>query len=387
MLKRGTTALLLALSSLTTLAGATISPALPALLAHFAATPNADILVRLILTVPGLAIALTAIFAGRLSDRIGRLPLIKAGLLLYVVAGASGLVLDQLWTILLGRIALGVAVGLLMPSTGALLADYFLGSERERVMGWQSSATGFGGGFFLITGGLLANWHWRGPFAVYLGVLLLYPLVHLIFVEPKRLSLAQQESNARDPFPWRACLPLAAYAFFGMMVFYAMPVHFPFLLKERGIATPLLAGLGVATAVLSSACVSLKFGAIRQRYSRYRILISSYTLIATGYVVIGAFPFVATAYLGAMITGMGMGIQMPNLYSWIQSKVPANKRGQAAGLFSSSMFLGQFLSPFVITPIARFANASVVYLVLAGIAYCMAGIGILWARSSRPTAA
>ena len=51
---------LLLLSTLTIMSGATIAPALPAMQAHFADAPNAAFLVKLSLTIVGLAIALTA---------------------------------------------------------------------------------------------------------------------------------------------------------------------------------------------------------------------------------------------------------------------------------------------------------------------------------------
>jgi hypothetical protein len=47
-------ATLLLSSSLTVMAGATIAPSLPAMRDYFAATPNTDFWVRLVLTVPAL---------------------------------------------------------------------------------------------------------------------------------------------------------------------------------------------------------------------------------------------------------------------------------------------------------------------------------------------
>ncbi len=78
---------LLILSALTIMAGATIAPALPAMQAHFAGVPNANLLVKLALTIVGLAIALSAPLSGILADRFGRRPVLIGSLLLYAVAG------------------------------------------------------------------------------------------------------------------------------------------------------------------------------------------------------------------------------------------------------------------------------------------------------------
>ena len=93
------------------MAGATIAPALPAMQAHFSGVPNAGLLVKLALTIVGLAIALSAPLSGILADRFGRRPVLIGSLLLYAVGGASGLIVSSIGELLLGRVVLGLAVG------------------------------------------------------------------------------------------------------------------------------------------------------------------------------------------------------------------------------------------------------------------------------------
>ncbi|WP_269931044.1 hypothetical protein [Aminobacter sp. HY435] len=64
-------ALLLA-ASLTTMANATISPALPGLERLFADDPNTALLTRLLVPAPSLAVAVCAPLAGLAVDRFGR---------------------------------------------------------------------------------------------------------------------------------------------------------------------------------------------------------------------------------------------------------------------------------------------------------------------------
>jgi len=63
---------LLMAASLTTMANATISPALPGLERLFADDPNASMLTRLLVPAPSLSVALCAPFAGLAADRCGR---------------------------------------------------------------------------------------------------------------------------------------------------------------------------------------------------------------------------------------------------------------------------------------------------------------------------
>ena len=63
---------LLAVATLIVMSGATITPSLPAMEAHFAGVPNVEILVRLVATTPALFIVLGAPAVGYIADRWGR---------------------------------------------------------------------------------------------------------------------------------------------------------------------------------------------------------------------------------------------------------------------------------------------------------------------------
>ena len=97
-------------ASMTIMAGATIAPSLPQMKVVFNHIPNAEFIIKLVLTLPSLFIAIAAPFAGYIIDRLGRKKLLLFSLLLYAIAGTSGLYLNNLLTILIGRALLGVSV-------------------------------------------------------------------------------------------------------------------------------------------------------------------------------------------------------------------------------------------------------------------------------------
>lgn len=114
-------AAILGASSLTVLAGAIVAPALPSIALHFQDHPQSELLVRLIVTLPALAIALTASPMGWAADRLGKKRLLFLALGVYLMAGLSGVWLESLELILAGRFLLGMAVA------GILTASIFLG--------------------------------------------------------------------------------------------------------------------------------------------------------------------------------------------------------------------------------------------------------------------
>ncbi|MCX7325030.1 MAG: MFS transporter [Hyphomicrobiales bacterium] len=357
--------LLLFASSLTVMAGATIAPSLPGLRDHFIAVPNADLLVRLALTIPGLAIAISAPLAGNVADRFGRKPVLLAGVVLYGLSGASGLVLDSLPAILVGRVLLGFAVGMVMTAASALIADLYAGPERERVIGLQAAFMGLGGVVFLIGGGLLAEQGWRGPFAIYLLPLLALPVMALAITEP---AAATPKAGDAVAFPVRTAVLIYGFAFVGMIAFYIIPVQLPFLLRNIDAPSPTLAGIGIATASMSSALTSLfVLKRIRDRLSIQMTLVLSFLAMTAGYGIVSMAATPRQVLGGLALAGFGLGLQMPVLVGWLQSEVPPQARGRAAGYYTMAVFSGQFVSPFVHAPMARMVGYSGSYLAAAGL--------------------
>lgn len=257
-----TAATLLFVSSLTIMAATVISPGLPAIEAHFAGTENAAFLTRLLITMPALAIAFIAPFAGKFTDRFGRLRVLSASVLLYGLAGTSGLIADTLYALLFGRALLGAAVAGIVTATTALIGDLFAGPSRDRFMGLQTAFTGIGGLLFMSFGGLLAGAGWRAPFAIYGLALLILPAVLLCLTEPR---YERQDSGASGParVPLLAVSVLLLAAVFNSICFYLIPTQMPFHLYALGVNSPGTVGITLGAFNLAVAAASLGYGRLR----------------------------------------------------------------------------------------------------------------------------
>ena len=374
---------LLLASTLTVMSGATIAASLPLIRDAFADQENVEFLARLVLTVPALLIAIFSPVAGYLVDRLGRKNLLLAALLLYVVGGVAGGLVDDLSLMLVSRGLLGVAVAFVMTATTTLIADYYEGEERSTFLGQQAAAMSIGGIIFISLGGWLAELSWRAPFGVYGLALLMIPLAGKVLAEP---SVAQKSGTPDGPklvgSERTLIIVLYALLFVTMVVFYMIPVQIPFVLSTTLGASSTQVGLAVATATLAGAIVSLNFQRIRSRLHPAWIYAVAFLSLGTGYVMIYLAPDYYTTVASLFASGLGIGLIMPNTSFLIMNVAPPHSRGRLLGGLSTFLFLGQFFSPIIVTPLAQAYSMRVAFL-LAGLLTLGGALGfVLYIMSS-----
>lgn len=357
---------LLLAASLTVMSGATIAPSLPAINELFDQVPNAALLTKLVLTLPALFIALAAPLVGVLVNRFGRLRLLYISLAIYAIAGSTGLWMNDLYDILIGRALLGVSVGGIMTVSSTLVGDYFVGEERNRFSGLQSLFMSAGGIVFVGLGGVLADMNWRFPFAIYLFSIIVMVLVAISLVEPKDESNTDNIANGHGrKLPYRSIGVILATLFVAMVVFYMTPVQIPFLLKERGTESASLSGLAIAFSTIGGAIGAGFYARLKRKLSFQKVFAITFVSLALGYAIVGIGSTYVLVLIGLLISGFGVGLLMPNGTVWLLELTPLHKRGTIMGLFTSALFIGQFASPIIAQPLATEIGLGYTFVVMA----------------------
>ena len=103
---------------------------------------------------------------GRVSDKIGRKPMLVWGLLIFALAEFVFAAAQHLWLFDLSRAVDGLSAAMFVPTSRALAADITSEGQRAKVIGWLSAA--FSGGLILGPGlgGMLAHISYKFPFWV-----------------------------------------------------------------------------------------------------------------------------------------------------------------------------------------------------------------------------
>jgi MFS family permease len=336
--------LLLAGSCLSVLGAVLIAPVLPQMTDHFASVPGSGALVPIVLTVPALMIGLTAPFAGFIADRIDRKRVLIIAMVGYSVFGTAPLYLDSLASIIGSRVLVGLCEAAIMTCCTTLIADYWSGARRSRYLGLQTLLASVSATVFLGIGGALGSSGWRTPFWLYtVAVLLAVPMALLIW-QPARVAT----SAKLPPVPWRQLRVPCLVTLAGGVVFYALIVELSFVLDEVGVTATATIGALSALMSLATAVAAGSFAKLSGQTPR-TLLPIAFGLSAAGFLVIAATASVPVITFGAVLTGAGTGLLLPTLLTWATNGLSFEERGRGTGLWTGTLFIGEFLSPVLIT--------------------------------------
>ncbi|MFC7265571.1 MFS transporter [Streptomyces lutosisoli] len=341
--------LLMAGSCLPILGAVLIAPVLPKMQDHFASVPGAKALVPLALTVPALALALLAPFAGVIVDRLGRKRLLTVATLLYAVFGTAPLWLDSLGGIIASRALVGVAEAAIMTCCTTLIGDYYSGHRRVKYLALQTMCASASATVFFVLGGAAGSAGWRMPFWVYAVSLVLAPLMVTALPNPAARAAAGEapaEAEACRLFPWRQLAGICALTFFGAMVFYTVPVEMSYLLDDLGVENPGV--IGLATAIASAATVGGAVTFARLKRSPDPMLPAVFTVCAVGFGVMFLAGNAPVLVIGAVVNCVGTGMLLPALLTSAMSRLAFEDRGRGTGLWMAAFFGGEFVCPLVL---------------------------------------
>ncbi|CRM45829.1 MFS transporter [Pseudomonas sp. 8 R 14] len=340
--------LLLLGSCLPVLGAVLLAPVLTRMQEHFADTPGVAVLVPIALTLPALMIALLAPVAGIIADRLGRKPLLIGAMVLYTVCGVLPLWLESLQVIVISRAGIGVAEAAIMTCCTTMMGDYYSGARRERMFALQMVATSLSAAIFIAIGGVLGEHGWRTPFALYGLGLVFLPLMAWLLWEPR--AQAATLTTAGRALPWRPLAPLYALAFLAGLSLFIVPVQVGYLLNLLHVEGSQQIGLTMGASQFGVLVGALSFRLLSGVPAQRQMLLA---FVAAG--IGGGLLAVADSHglvvIAVLINGLGIGLMMPTLLTWIMSQVDFQQRGRAAGGFTAMFFAGEFASPLVVLAI------------------------------------
>lgn len=338
-------------SCLPVLGAVLLAPVLPRMQAHFTEAPGAVALVPIVLTLPALMIALLAPFAGVVTDKFGRRPLLLACMVVYTLCGVLPIWLDSLYAIIATRAGLGVAEAGIMTVCTTLIGDYYSGIRRQRLLALQTVFASTSAVIFIALGGVLGQEGWRTPFVLYGVGFIFIPLILVFIWEPRHAGTAQAGAPlCGGRFPWRQISPLYGLAVMAGASLMIVPVQAGYLLNSIGVNAPSQIGMTMGANQLGVVVGAMSFRLLG-RIPFQHLLLAALAVAGAGLLTMGAAQSHSHVLVGVAVNGLGVGLMIPVLLTWIMSLVDFDMRGRAAGGFTAAFFGGEFLSPLMVLAI------------------------------------
>lgn len=344
------------ISALTSLPGLAVSPILGDLTKIFPEATDLDI--QMLTSLPSLLIIPFILLAGKLTEQMDYLRVLKVGLWLFAASGILYLVSDKMWQLIVVSALLGIGSGLIIPLSTGLISKYFVGTYRVKQFGLSSAITNMTLVIATAVTGYLAEISWHLPFLVYL-----LPLVSLLIVgylkndaDKTNVTSAPQSAvevpahtatvNSSHNIHHRHLISLMI--FYGVITYIVVVVIFnlPFLMEKHHFSSGnsgLMISLFFLAIMAPGFCLDKIVARLGNRTKPFGLL-----AIALGLGLIWIAPKEWLIIPGCFLVGLGYGIIQPLLYDKTTQIAPPNKATLALAFVMMMNYLAILLFPFIV---------------------------------------
>lgn len=348
-------------ATLPVMAGAIIAPVINRIQADLAISATAA---GIIITAQALFIALCSPISGALIDRFGAKTPVVLGLVLYGLGGSAGLWISSYGGLIVSRVFMGLGIAAFFNATAVVILNFYAGTERDKIMGWRSSANSAGGILWPVAGGFLGRFSWHAPFATYLVALPLAGFAWLTTPEIRSDASIERE-NIRVLQVLRQntkLLPVFGLAFLTGVLAFGVIIFLPPLLDMIAVSNPLTISFFISGMMLAAGATSLLYGRIRARFSYSTIITAALLLWTVSLITLGMAPSAHSYGVAAALFGVGQGLVLPAITLLAGETAPISYRGRIVSYLGAFLFLGQFASPVMLGPVTARVDVSGMFL-------------------------
>jgi len=326
-----------------------VIPVLPLYAERFGASP---LVVGLLLGIYSAMQCLFAPILGKLSDRVGRRPV----LLVSVIGTSAGFLLmglaNSLWLLFVARVIDGVTGGNISTAQ-AYIADVTSPEERSRGMGLIGAAFGLGFIFGPAIGGLLSHFSLAAPF-LFASVLAAANAVAIYFFLPESLPV-ERRSQTREHTSFLALFRQARQRPLGVILtaYFFTVVSFSLLTATYALFTErrfgynaaqngyLFAGQGLLGAIIQGGLL----GWLVKAFGDKNLVIAGTATLALSLFLLPM--STTTAFLLWVTTGVAIGhsLVLAPLNGLASKSVSEASQGQVLGMMQSASSFARIVGP------------------------------------------
>lgn len=278
-------------------------------------------------------------WTGRLSDDIGRRPMMLIGAAVLTMALLLHVVATSLAIFIVARLLMGTAEAFVFVAAFAAAADLAPDDRRGEALSYFSLSLYMGIGIGPPIGeAILGAADFNAVWIVAAGVAVLSGLLALRIPDTRGGAVGERSGRLFHPRAVMPGLVLMAGAW-GMAGFFAFASLYALDLG--------LDGAGPFLTVYAAVVIGLRLAGARvpDRFGARRVSGAALLVGAAGLVVIGLWASPTGLLVGTVIYGAGVAFMFPALGLLVVSSVPSSERGAALGTFTLFLDLAFGLGP------------------------------------------
>jgi len=308
-------------------------------------------LMGLALGAYGFTMAMLQIPFGWMSDRIGRKPVIAAGLLIFAIGSVVAAMADSIWGVILGRALQGA--GAIAAAMMALLADLTREEVRSKAMAMVGMTIGMSFTLALVIGPFLDTWIGVDGIFWLTAVLAILAIGVLFWMVPNPLPEDMHAHRDVQSLPNEFGRVLKSAQLLrldaGIMILHAVMmavfIGLPFVLRDHlHIAVSDHAWVYLPVLVVALFLMIPMIIVAEKKEKMKQVFVSSIVLIATSCVLLGLWHDSMIAVVAALfLFFVAYNVLEATLPSLISRMAPIDAKGTAMGVYSTSQFFGAFL--------------------------------------------
>lgn len=323
-----------------------IIPVLPFYAEGIGATPTQ---LGLLMAVYSLMQLLFSPMWGKISDRIGRKPVIMIGIIGLSLSFFLMAISSQLWMLFAARIIGGFLSSANMPTVTAYVADITSEEDRGKGMGVVGAAVGLGFVFGPAIGGIFSEISLSMPFYISGISSLLTFFIVLFFLKESLPESERQQSTDSQPSRWQAFSGSLSILYilqlFVSISLAGLEASFAYFAAQKvGLNTVQLGYIFMIMGFTGAIVQGGLLGRLTKKWGEGNVIQIGIIISIIGFLLVLLIDDFTTAAIYLSVFGIGNGLIRPSVSSLLTKRSTVG-HGSVTGLLSSFDSFGRIVGP------------------------------------------
>lgn len=319
---------------------------------------SSDAAIQIVLTIINLITLPMMIIEPLFEKFITKRDIAIIGTALMLVGALVPQVLNtELWMLYIASGIIGVGLSFVVVTSSSLISDYFSGIEKSRIMGFQSIFVSIGGTIIAKGSGLLtAMGGWKTGYLVFL---ITVPIILIILFTVPRGEVVVAEKTEGESGGISGSMIYFGFLCLVTGIFVAtFNTNIAMYIDAKHIGDANTAGTVSGIMQVVGIVGGLLLGTVVKTFKRFTIG-GSILVMAAGTACVALSTNFVVICLGALLVGIGFAIRNPGAVTFGANMVPAAQASLAIAIISATYNVGNFLSAFIINPLANMFSADI----------------------------